>query len=70
MSAVSLTHAPVQRPLQLVQPMRSLPWHDFRVDMDWRTGGLVQFYVDGQMFHQATLSGATANCHWDERGSP
>ena len=44
------------------QPNR---WHDFRVDMDWRNGGMVQFYVDGQMVHQATLSGADASCHWD-----
>jgi hypothetical protein len=44
------------------QPNR---WHDFRVDMDWRNGGTVQFYVDGQMVHQATLSGADASCHWD-----
>jgi hypothetical protein len=46
-------------------PRQANRWHDFRVDMDWRNGGLVQFYVDGQMYHQATLSGATANCHWD-----
>ena len=48
-----------------VVPRQANRWHDFRVDMDWRNGGLVQFYVDGQMFHQATLSGADANCHWD-----
>jgi hypothetical protein len=45
-----------------MQPNR---WYDFRVDMDWRNGGPVRFYVDGQMVHQATMSGASANCHWD-----
>ena len=45
-----------------MQPNR---WYDFRVDMDWRNGGLVRFFVDGQMVHEATLSGATAACHWD-----
>jgi hypothetical protein len=45
-----------------IQPNR---WYDFRVDMDWRNGGPVRFYVDGQMVHQSTMSGATANSHWD-----
>ena len=46
-------------------PRQANRWLDLRVDMDWRSGGVVQFYVDGQMVHQATLSGADANCHWD-----
>jgi hypothetical protein len=46
-------------------PIQTNRWYDFRVDMDWQNGGRVQFFVDGQMIHQATMSGATANCHWD-----
>jgi hypothetical protein len=46
-------------------PRQANRWHDFRVDMDWRNGGMVSFFVDGQMYHQATLSGADASCHWD-----
>ena len=46
-------------------PIQIGRWYDFRVDMDWQNGGAVRFYVDGQMFHQSTMSGATANCHWD-----
>ena len=35
-----------------------------------RRHGLAQrrpgpFFVDGQMVHQSTMSGASANCHWD-----
>jgi len=40
-------------------------WYDFRVDMDWTGGGKIQFFVDGQMIHQGTMGGASANCHWD-----
>jgi hypothetical protein len=40
-------------------------WYDFRVDMDWRNGGPVRFFVNNQMVHQSTMSGATAACHWD-----
>jgi hypothetical protein len=46
-------------------PRQANRWLDFRVDMDWRNGGLVQFYVDGQMVYQTTLAGADASCHWD-----
>ena len=45
-----------------LQPNR---WYDFRVDMDWRNGGPVRFYVNDQMVHQSTMSGASAACHWD-----
>ena len=41
-------------------------WYDFRVDMDFRNGGPVRFFVDGQMVHQSTMSGSTrGTCHWD-----
>ncbi len=45
-----------------IQPNR---WYDFRVDIDWRNGGPIRFFVDGQMVHQSTLSGATGEIHWD-----
>jgi hypothetical protein len=45
-----------------IQPNR---WYDFRVDMDWQNGGTVRFFMDGQMVRQATMSGASAACHWD-----
>jgi hypothetical protein len=40
-------------------------WYDFRVDMDWQGGGMIQFFIDGQMVHQSSMGGASANCHWD-----
>jgi hypothetical protein len=46
-------------------PIEPNRWYDFRVDMDWRNGGPVRFYVNDQMVHQSTMSGASANCHWD-----
>jgi hypothetical protein len=33
--------------------------------MDWTGGGKIQVFVDGQMIHQGTMDGASANCHWD-----
>jgi hypothetical protein len=40
-------------------------WYNFRVDMDWMSGGTVRFYVDDQMIRQARLGGVSAPCHWD-----
>jgi hypothetical protein len=40
-------------------------WYDFRVDMDWTGGGMIQFWVDGQLIHSGRMGGASANCHWD-----
>lgn len=41
-------------------------WHDFRVDMDFQSGGTVQFFYNGQMFRQSRLSNTRGNSgHWD-----
>jgi hypothetical protein len=46
-----------------LQPNR---WYDFRVDTDFRAGGTVRFYVDGQMFKQGPISGTRGDiAHWD-----
>jgi hypothetical protein len=41
-------------------------WYDFRVDTDFRSGGTVRFFVDGQMFKQGNIGnlGGTPG-HWD-----
>lgn len=41
-------------------------WHDFRVDMDFRGGGAVQFFHNGTMFRQSTLANTRGGMgHWD-----
>jgi hypothetical protein len=46
-----------------LQPNR---WYDFRVDTDFSAGGIVRFYVDGQMFKQGPISGTRGDiAHWD-----
>ena len=50
------------------QHMRLEPnrWYDFRVDTDFRAGGSVTFYVNGQMFKQGTISTTRGTiAHWD-----
>jgi hypothetical protein len=48
-----------------LMPIEPNRWYDFRVDMDWTPGGMISFFIDGQMVHQARMGGASANCHWD-----
>jgi hypothetical protein len=45
-----------------IEPNR---WYDFKVDMDWTTGGAVRFFVDGKMIREGKLGGVSANSHWD-----
>ena len=41
-------------------------WHDFRVDMDFRNGGAVQFFHNGRMFRESRLAGTRGTmAHWD-----
>ncbi len=41
-------------------------WHDFRVDMDFRPGGAVQFFHNGVMFRQSRLANTRGTlAHWD-----
>jgi hypothetical protein len=45
-----------------IEPNR---WYDFKVNMDWQSGGAVRFYVNGMMIREAKFGGVSANCHWD-----
>ena len=46
-----------------IEPMR---WYDFRVEMDFRVGGQVLFYVNGLMIASRTLNGTSGTiAHWD-----
>ena len=41
-------------------------WHDFRVDMDFRSGGSVEFFHNGQSIRKSTLSNTRGSlAHWD-----
>jgi hypothetical protein len=41
-------------------------WHDFRVDTDFRAGGSVKMYHDGQLFRTGTISNTRGDlAHWD-----
>ena len=46
-----------------IEPMR---WYDFRVEMDFRVGGQVVFFVNGVQITTRTLNGTSGNiAHWD-----
>ena len=41
-------------------------WYDFRIDMDFRVGGDVRFFVDGQMFRMGRVASTRGTiAHWD-----
>jgi hypothetical protein len=41
-------------------------WYDFRVDMDFRVGGAVRFYINGQMFRMGQVNSTRGDiAHWD-----
>ena len=44
------------------QPMT---WYDFRVDVDYRGGGSIQFYANGQMVATGTGDGGPSDGRWD-----
>jgi hypothetical protein len=47
----------------ILEPNR---WYDFRVEIDFRVGGQIQFYVNGQMISARTLESTRGNiAHWD-----
>jgi hypothetical protein len=41
-------------------------WYDFRVDMDFRIGGAVRFFLNGQMFRMGQVNSTRGDiAHWD-----
>ena len=41
-------------------------WYDIRVEMDYRVGGSIEFYLDGQMFTQRRIEDTRGTlAHWD-----
>jgi hypothetical protein len=44
------------------QPMT---WYDFRVDVDYRGGGSIQFYANGKMVATGTGDGGPSDGRWD-----
>jgi hypothetical protein len=41
-------------------------WYDFRVDTQYRSGGTVRFFIDGQMFKEGTMGNISGEPgHWD-----
>jgi hypothetical protein len=41
-------------------------WYDFRVDMDFRTGGAVKFFLNGEMFRMGQVNSTRGDiAHWD-----
>jgi hypothetical protein len=41
-------------------------WYDFRVDMDFRVGGAVKFYINGEMFRMGQVNSTRGTiAHWD-----
>jgi hypothetical protein len=46
--------------------VEAMRWYDFRVEMDFRVGGQVLFYVNGQMIASRTLNSTSGNIAlWD-----
>ena len=44
------------------QPMT---WYDFRVDVDYRGGGSIEFYANGKMVARGTGDGGASDGRWD-----
>jgi hypothetical protein len=44
------------------QPMT---WYDFRVDVDYRGGGSIEFYANGRMVARGTGDGGASDGRWD-----
>lgn len=41
-------------------------WYDFRVDMDFKIGGAVKFYINGEMFRMGMVTSTRGTiAHWD-----